>query len=174
MLKLSRSVVILCILSGACSGKGSSPASPTSLGASTPPTTRVVFMTIPTINLPANVHGSYPGVPESLGPGTVEVIVKPSTDSADIAIYVFRLPRIDAPDYATEYEKMNLCRSNDGRWAQNCVLAIVSDESASRDKRISFQQTEAGGSPARFSYTVVIRNRGSGPVTVTGEFAWTP
>ena len=175
-------VVFICLLGGitgiACEKMPRPPTGPDPVPP--PATSRVVFMTIPVINIQPNAHGSYPAATNGLGAGTVEVIVKAITDTGAHAIYVFKLPKLNTPEYTEMFQTMSVCRSNSSRREEACAAAIASNLSADRNKSVSFSQTQEEVAPAQsaasgISYQTVIWNRETQmAVSVEGEYAYTP
>lgn len=164
-------IVVFAALLGvvACERKGPLAPSPV-----TPPPTgeiRSVFMNIPRFTISADRGSSYPASGVGIPAGTVEILVKDLSDNGrSFAIYAFRLPPGDAPDYPEKYTQMARCRSNSSLREQGCAAAIATNLTDEPVKTLSFIR-DADEAKSKITYEVVIWNKTSSPLTVEGEYA---
>jgi len=165
-------VLMLVGLLGAMIGCGAHPTSPTPTPQGPPPTSRIVFMTIPVINIGPNKKGAYPAVPSRLSTGIVEVVVDTVPPPGVLAVYVFKLPPLNTPEYTAMRERWTRCVFY-AEFVGACEGAAVSDLSYEAHKVLKLEQT-TDEVMAGFSYHSVFWNRGDKEVSVQGEYAFTP
>jgi ADP-ribosylglycohydrolase len=97
---------------------------------------------------------------------------------------LFKLPKLNTPEYTEMFQKMSTCRSNSSRREEACAIAIAiaiaSNLSNDRNNSVSLSQTQeevasSQSAASGISYQTVIWNRDAQTaVNVEGEYASVP